>query len=733
MTGRAETSNDPSAGAAVSGRVCIAILALLAGQAGFHVAWFAQDVRIPFWDQYRYYAMSRTAADIIEGQAPTGIAGVWRLHESHPPLYPLLGVLALKAGGGGFHAARLVNVGLAALTVLATLSFSRRWLSPWGALLAAFFAAAMPLISSLAHLYYIENLLVPWVVLSLDVLVRSDRLRRRRSVVLLGLLAGTGCLVKWTYPVFLALPILWAAWQGREWKGLLWVAGIAGVVALPWYLSHAEGIRDFFAAGVTGGAGHLSAVTGFRGLLYYPKTLLLVATGLPLGITALAGFIILLRRERSSGMILFLAVLVPILVFSFVLTKKPRHILPVLPVVGVMASAAVLSCPRPAAVLWACGLVAHTTIASLHASFAFPAAAAELKVASYRVPILSSKHSDDPGPPDRMVWPYDSLLSQLPVPSGNGTKTPVLVTFNVAGFRDVGFAYAAGERRLPFVFGLLPLHFPEGHPGHSPFPLSAPPAEGALGLLDASVVIAKGGSVGLRVQSGMPVHVDAARVSEALQDPHGPLEAAFQLQSRTDLPDGSSASVFEARRGPDRDRSLARFALRYSPEHEHAWRILGETPPASSGRDARLAEIGVIPEALARARAASARAEDDSARLAIREALAGDPDREDVQIAAVEVLAPEEPLRAVLERMLALREECRVPLSGRRAEMDLAGLHWELGHRGAAVTWLRRALEADRELALSLRLRLEYWGISVSVDADLREALRAREVELRHH
>ena len=97
----------------------------------------------------------------------------------------------------------------------------------------------------------------------------------------MGLLLGLGCLAKWTYPVFVGVPLLLAVRKTRRWTSLLPTVGVAAIIAAPWYVTNFSNVVAFFERGVVAGEGHLSAHPGLMGWLYYPKELILVGLGLP--------------------------------------------------------------------------------------------------------------------------------------------------------------------------------------------------------------------------------------------------------------------------------------------------------------------------------------------------------------------------------------------------------------------------------------------------------------------
>jgi len=663
----------------------------------FHGTWFARDDRIPFMDQHRYYEMSRKAATVFNGSSEAGPMELLHLHASHPPLYPMVGALGILAGGDGYRSARLVNVPLAFLLVIAIYGLARCILSPSGALLASALGAWAPLVSSFGHVYYIESLLVVLVILALRMIVNGAQ-ERQASAVTLGLLLGLGCLAKWTFPVFLAAPIIAVMCRGHLYRGALTTAATAAVIAAPWYVVNFQGLLDFFASGVAGGEGHLSAHEGWSGLLYYPRKIVLTGLGLPLSLAAAGGLLLLLRRNRKTGFLILLTVVVPVIVFGFVMSKKPRHLIPILPVLATSAAFVVMAIPRP---LWrrlaGAFLVLHVGAASFQSSFHVLESGLSISIDQRRISLLSEP-SPIPGAPDATRWPYRDILNTL-VAADARRETPVLLLVNLMAFREDGFWYWRDEIQRDVEVGLVPFSYPEGHPAWQPFPMTAS-AQDTPGLLDAGYLLLKTGVLWNRYETGHRLHRYGAWIADGLMDPGGPLRKAFEPIGEWPLADGSRALAFRARSTrKDFTRELATWALRHAPECEEAWRVLEEPVPLEPQRDRRLAQLGIRPSELAVVTESS-----------LATTLQRHQDREDLwRLAAARF--PESDIgreaATVLDLILATRTREREP----DAALHLSDLHARAGRRIAAVRWLRRALEGNGELEHAVRDRMVLLGI----------------------
>ncbi|MEE2714151.1 MAG: glycosyltransferase family 39 protein [Planctomycetota bacterium] len=530
-----------------------------------HLAWFSWDRRIPFMDQHRYYRMSVQATHCLDGSGDAGPLGLLTLEGSHPPLYPILGSLAMLITGDGYPAARMINVALAALVVLSAFLLGRRGLSPWSACLAATLAAFAPLLFAFGHVYYIESLLVPLVLLTWWWTEASDGLARPRSWIGMGLLLGLGCLAKWTYPVFVGVPLLLAVRKTRRWTSLLPTVGVAAIIAAPWYVTNFSNVVAFFERGVVAGEGHLSAHPGLMGWLYYPKELILVGLGLPFSAAVIAGWIAVSRQDRARALKLMTWALVPVLVFSVVMTKKPRHLLPVIPILAIVAVHGALAVRNQRLRTVLVGLlVAHVATSALQGSFRLVASDPVVRIGGAGIPLLSEP-SPVPGPPEDATWPYEQILRALGDAGATDPRHPVLLLFNLTAFREDGFWYTRDELKRggfhlgSMQLGLIPFSWPPGHEARRPFPLHRV-ADDTPGLLDARYVVAKTGRIWVRYGTGLRLHEHGARVSEALLDPDSLLRQAFRPLDEFPLPDGSTAVLFVATDSPERTQQITAWA-----------------------------------------------------------------------------------------------------------------------------------------------------------------------------
>ena len=659
----------------------------------FQYQWFKADCRIPFWDQLRYFDMTRSADQALtEGR----LGNLLDLHPSHPPLYPLLGaVYGHTLGDTSYAVVRTLNVLLAILLVFASYALLRKLhLSPLWATLGAMFASMAPLGVAFGHMYYLENLLSVLVVLGWTVFLPRPP-EHLAGWMLGGLICGLGCLTKWTFPVFMVIPAVVAfprvmAKPGHAAAALATMALVAG----PWYWSHWGGILAFLGSGVSGGEGELGAIRGLQGWIYYPVRLALSGVGLPLVFASCFGALVMLKRERRTALVIFGVFLVCWLVFSSLLTKKPRHLLPTIPLVGALTAYGLQSIrarfiQNTLAIL----LIAFVAVASYRVSFGWHGSHPEPRIPGVPLPLLT--WDTPPGPPDGTSWPYDAVFATIDEQLRSAGSQQVLVTFNTPAMREEGFRFhGANDPQRPLT-SLIP--FAHLTPDDR-FPLERSDEE-TPGLLDLPLILTTSQTAWIPYQSGLDAHHHGTRVSEALQDPSGPLSSLYRSSPPIVLPDGGLMRVFAPISVADAQKALARFTLMNDPGHPKAWELLGRSPTFASdaARGRALETHGVVPEGFWMEPNSSVDAESH-----LRDLLKHHAHREDVWRLVIGRAPVGSALRGEAVKVLELWHRYRVR-DARRAAIDLAKHFHSQEHRAPAWTWMRRAAEAQQNRLSELR------------------------------
>src|SRR2546422_5181855 len=227
------------------------------------------------------------------------------------------------------------------------------------------------------------------------------------------------------FPVYVLPSLLWSLWSARRGPdrrrrlALLALALVIGMIlALPWYGPRLLGLpfqfldRSFRQAAEAGQAEALTSAS----LLFYPR-IFPAQFGLLAGVLCAWG-LWALRRQRAARAYLWLAVLVPFLLFTLIQNKNLRYTLPILPAAALVAAAGVRSA-RPAWKPWLIG--ACIAMGALQVSMTTFALPRPPRVAASLTPLVISF------PPSHADWQHERILDDLASASGGRRATVAVV------------------------------------------------------------------------------------------------------------------------------------------------------------------------------------------------------------------------------------------------------------------------------------------------------------------
>ncbi len=228
--------------------------AILTGIVAFHLLgtlyWIQHNVVLIGHDATGYLETSLEYFRFLTELTPQTIYRAFTFPPYRTPGLYLAVQPFLHGFGANMDGAQLLNAVLLAGVILLTFYLARVVAGRSAALFAAFFVGLLPLVSAMARLYYTELFLTVMVVLNLLALYRSRGFASRSWSLLWGASLGIGLLVKWTMPIYVALPTLWVFWSGGLFQNHLTVlrsfridwrsSGLAVLIGLAlaalWYL-----------------------------------------------------------------------------------------------------------------------------------------------------------------------------------------------------------------------------------------------------------------------------------------------------------------------------------------------------------------------------------------------------------------------------------------------------------------------------------------------------------------
>ena len=307
-----------------------------------HWVWEAFNDTPPIWDMAHHQLMGWLYLDAFrEGRLLAEFASI---SSSYPPLYYLQEALVFHFFPESDLQIQLVNLPVLVVTAWATYKIAVYYLSPSQASWAATVSLAFPAVAMVHREALLDGLLSAWVVVALWLVLRSDLFQNRSWSIVFGVVCGLGMLTKWTFPVYVCLPALFALWaspqRGRSILNLV----CAGLAALPLFLSYylpnlAALLSRYPTTNQTGlipwqpyprhGEPGLNNVLGW---IYYPRVVASYFLYLPLTVLFLWGWWRSRRAgqgSRPSPALLWVWLVSILVLLIFVTPKDPRFALPV--------------------------------------------------------------------------------------------------------------------------------------------------------------------------------------------------------------------------------------------------------------------------------------------------------------------------------------------------------------------------------------------------------------------
>lgn len=325
----------------------------------------------------------------------------------------------------------------------------KRYASRRAGLIALCIAGTMPIVYGLARWYLVECGLTAIVCLAIALMSDWHDSGGLWKGFLLGVICGLGLLMKFSFPVYVLIPLLYFA--VRERRALLAFALPAAALALPWYLvnfRHALDTALLAGSGETGKlykTGNIFSLADigryFENVFNAGPTLYFVA--LPLLMLALFRTV---RPAGKRGLLVCALWGSPILFLAFGHYRDLRYAAPLYPALalalGILADAALDKRGAAAAVYLSLGLAMLSMLQTSFGNTRF-----ELGGLLFVAPRLDYARKYN-----RTAWPHQEILADIYRAAkfnGGERKTLILGTDSV-NFNANNFELAVLQKRLPF-------------------------------------------------------------------------------------------------------------------------------------------------------------------------------------------------------------------------------------------------------------------------------------------
>jgi 4-amino-4-deoxy-L-arabinose transferase-like glycosyltransferase len=355
--------------------------ALVVAVSGLNVWWRTMEKRPPHWDMAHHLYNSLVYLDGFS------LSNLWRFFtadEYYPPfVYWVTDGFYAALGNEAIWVAILSNVVWIGLLVFSTYGVGKRLWNARVGWLSAVFVVSAPLIIDAGKDYMLDLPLTSMAALALYLFIRADGFASRGHSLMLGTTCGCGLLVKWSFPLVVALPVVHATamalhdarahWRFERLLNLAAAGIVTFAIAGAWYLHNGLSVLGSLNVydgpeGARLGNPHVASVQSALWYLWnlvdaqlYLVPFLLVVVGM----TFCCGN----REHARRNLWPILMTVGTYVAFSLLRHKDVRYTLPMLPALAVLATSWVEYLPARARALTAAAFVAYSAAVFVAISF----------------------------------------------------------------------------------------------------------------------------------------------------------------------------------------------------------------------------------------------------------------------------------------------------------------------------------------------------------------------------
>ncbi len=393
-----------------------------------HIVWEIQTDLPPIWDAAHHQLKGWEYWQALQA------GRLWerfsQISTHYPPLYYLLEALVLSIFSQNQFLPLLSN--LLGMFLLSFCSFGiaaffmKKEVAVWVGLLTLLF----PFVAWTSRLSLLDGLMAGWVAAAGYCLLKSRWFEGKGWSLAFGLACAAGTLTKWTFPVYLLLPVCFALSRSKNRKRALVNLMDAAIVAIPiiflWFLPNLKGLLDRYPTTVQTslipwqpyprhGEPGLATVWGW---IYYPRAIASYFLFLPLTLASVWSALYSLKNRRDvPDVVRFLWwwLLGGFVLLIFLTPKDPRFALPLVPPL-----AALLIYPWRKHKKWVAVILLFAFIQFLSVSFVSPihptkVALFETEDSDYQTiqqewVLYQSHYFEVAGPPRRENWRFGEMV-----------------------------------------------------------------------------------------------------------------------------------------------------------------------------------------------------------------------------------------------------------------------------------------------------------------------------------
>ncbi|USS41781.1 glycosyltransferase family 39 protein [Thermococcus aggregans] len=221
--------------------------------------------------------------------------------------------------------------------------------------LAVLVLLTSPIVLDQSIVFMVDLTLTAMVTVAWYFLLRAEEFKSRKYSILAGITAGLGLLCKWTFPFFIAVPVLYGLIKGFKnncvhketlkceiLSNFALFVLVAFVISAWWYLPNLKVLIPalLYNSRVSGALEGDPEVFSFQSILYY----LWVFVNYYLGLLGFVVFTIVLfyvckeRRQNTLTNLLLFQLIFSYVLFTLTRNKAPRFLMPIIPLLAMLVS-----------------------------------------------------------------------------------------------------------------------------------------------------------------------------------------------------------------------------------------------------------------------------------------------------------------------------------------------------------------------------------------------------------
>ena len=410
-----------------------------------HAVWELLDESLPVWDMaYHQLQGWRYLAAWQDGRFFDQFA---ELSTYYPPFYYLQEAVVLRFFPATQFLAGFSNLVGMLLLSCCTFRLAALFMKPAAAVATGLLPLLFPLVVWTSRVSLLDLSLAGWVAASGYLLVKSNFLQNRSWSLAFGLACAAGSLTKWTFVLFLLLPLAHVLIYSPQRRTSLIHLVLANCLAIPfvlfWYLPNLGSLVERFQITAQAAVGEGDPGWGqLLGWIYYPRSLASYYLYFPLTVLGVWG-VVVAGRQKEEGIdqrflqFLWWWLLGGLLFMTLLPAKDPRYIMPVACPLAIL-----LVAPWRQRDSWIIGIFVLAFLQFLSVSFlTSPLKIAlfdETKDTDYRSirqewVLYQNHYFDISGPPRQEDWKTEQILDALG-PAGRIGFIPDAARFNPATF-----------------------------------------------------------------------------------------------------------------------------------------------------------------------------------------------------------------------------------------------------------------------------------------------------------